>query len=389
MIRQIEKYAEKLKLDGSAQPERMAILARDDRLLSWGDEGLLPLGEAVLERLNVVSLVLADTPLPLLDLLLGRVPTGVSAVVPQDTETRTFLHDIPLVRRDEYSVENPQRLVEALGQRKGILVEGVGIMATGSVTIEQAYINYSSVFHALFVKLLLMLVQDRAPSQVEIEKLHPLLDQLDHQLIPLQTDVLLSGPLQEQARILAALEQVGQRTVALKLVDSFFGNISCRLGNQMFISQTGASLDDLGGCIDRVPNDNSSTAGITASSELIAHRAIYEQTDAITILHGHPKFSVILSLICEETGCKITDCWKACNKVRFLDSVPVVAGEIGAGGIARNIPPVIGGGVAVVYGHGVFATGKIDFREPLAAMIHLENWCRREYLNRFQLCCRK
>jgi len=389
MIRQIEKYAEKLKLDGSAQPERTAILARDDRLLSWGDEGLLPLGEAVLERLNVVSLVLADTPLPLLDLLLGRVPTGVSAVVPQDTETRTFLHDIPLVRRDEYSVENPQRLVEALGQRKGILVEGVGIMATGSVTIEQAYINYSSVFHALFVKLLLMLVQDRAPSQVEIEKLHPLLDQLDHQLIPLQTDVLLSGPLQEQARILAALEQVGQRTVALKLVDSFFGNISCRLGNQMFISQTGASLDDLGGCIDRVPNDNSSTAGITASSELIAHRAIYEKTDAITILHGHPKFSVILSLICEETGCKITDCWKACNKVRFLDSVPVVAGEIGAGGIARNIPPVIGGGVAVVYGHGVFATGKIDFREPLAAMIHLENWCRREYLNRFQLCCRK
>ena len=44
-------------------------------------------------------------------------------------------------------------LVELLGQRKGVLVEGVGIIATGSVTVELAYINYSSVYHALFIKV--------------------------------------------------------------------------------------------------------------------------------------------------------------------------------------------------------------------------------------------
>ena len=176
------------------------------------------------------------------------------------------------------------------------------------------------------------------------------------------------------------MDQVGKRTVELKLVDSFFGNISTAFGERLFISQTGASLDELPGCIDLVPNDNSSTAGITASSELIAHRAIYEQSGARTILHGHPRFSVILSLLCQETECNVSDCWKDCAKVRYLNHVPVVAGEVGAGGIARNVPPVINSGIAVVYGHGVFSVGELDFRQPLDAMIELENWCRKEYL---------
>ena len=383
MIRQLKKYADKLQLDGSALPERTAVLAQDDRLLSHGAQALLPLGQAVIERLNVVSLVVAAPPLPLLEILLQRLPETARSLVPQDTETRTFLHDIPLVRRSEFSVENPQRLVDLLGQRKGILVEGVGILASGSVTVEQAYINYSSVYHALFVKLLLMLLVDAPPTETELALLQPLLQQLA-QPIPQQVTDLLSGPLTAKAELLAAIDQVGKRTVNLKLVDSFFGNISASLAEQILISQSAASLDELSGCIDLVPNDNSSTAGITASSELIAHRAIYAQTKAKLILHGHPKFSVIFSLLCEETDCKITDCWKDCSKVRFLNKVPVVAGEVGAGGIAKKVPPVIADGIAVVYGHGVFATGIEDFRRPLVAMIKLENWCRGEYLRRLQ-----
>ena len=382
MICQMQKYAGKLAFDGSARPDRIAILAQDDRLLSYGAAKLLPLGQAVIEKLDIVSLVVAEPPLPLLDLLLARISRDAETVVPQDTETRTFLHDLPVVRHSEFSVENPQRLVDLLGQRKGILVEGIGIMAAGSFTVEQAYINYSSVYHALFIKYLLLLLQDDpVPNQLEMDRLHPLLKQLENPIPRLVKD-LQPGPFADKALRLKALDQVGKRTVELKLVDSFFGNVSCRMGDQLLISQTGASLDALPGCIDLVPDDNSSTAGITASSELIVHRAIYEQTGSAVILHGHSKFSVILSLFCEETDCKITDCWKNCDRVRYLNSVPVVAGEIGAGGIARKVPPVIGGGIAVVYGHGVFATGAEDFRQPLSAMIDLENWCRRDYLRR-------
>lgn len=388
MIRQLEKFAGKLHMDGSADSAQTVILAKDDYLLSRGPEYLLPLGQAVIDRLNVVSLVLAAPPLPLVELLLGRTAADADSVVPQDTETRTFLHDIPIVRRHEFSVENPQRLVDLLGQRKGILVEGVGILATGSVTVEQAYINYSSVYHALFVKVLLALLTDpQPPTDAEMVLLKPLWRQLESE-IPDNSADLIAAPLDNKDVILKAMDQVGKRTVELKLVDSFFGNISCRCDNSLYISQTGASLDELPGCIDLVPNDNSSTAGITASSELIAHRAVFARSGARTILHGHPKFSVILSLICRETACNITDCWKNCDKVRYLNSVPVVAGEVGAGGIARNVPPVIDRGIAVVYGHGVFATGDRDFRQPLAAMIALENWCREEYVRSLFVRCR-
>ncbi|SHI47949.1 Ribulose-5-phosphate 4-epimerase/Fuculose-1-phosphate aldolase [Malonomonas rubra DSM 5091] len=387
MIRQVRKYLQKMATDGSASVDHSLILAKDDCLLWQGSAELLPLGQTLIERLNIISLVVAEPPLPICDVLLGRTSADAAEIIPQDTETRTFLHDIPVVRKDEFSVDNAQSIVDLLGQRKGILVEGVGIVATGSVTVEQAYINYSSVYHALFVKLMLqLLADDQPPSAQEMNLLQPLWAQLGTD-IPLHCDDLLAGPLLEKADILKAIDQVGKRTVALKLVDSFFGNISCFVDDSLYISQTGASLDELPGCIDFVPNDNSSTAGITASSELIAHRAIFAKGNLRTILHGHPKFSVVLSLFCRETDCKITDCWKNCDKVRYLNDVPVVAGEVGAGGLARKVPPVIDCGIAVVYGHGVFATGDEDFRQPLSAMIDLENRCRNEFLQAVQARC--
>lgn len=383
MIGQLGRYFAKLVADGCADAERSAIFAQDDEILGRGCDALRPLGQAVLQRLNTVSLVVAAPPLPLLEVLLGRLPAAATEITPLDTETRTFLHDIPLVRRCEFSVARPQRLVELLGRRKGILVEGVGIMATGSFTVELAYINYSSVYHALFIKVLLDLLLHAAPTEKELELLRPLWTQL-RTAIPESVE-RLPPPAPDRQALLRAIDAAGRRTVELKLVDSFFGNISCRSGRHLYISQTGASLDDLAGCIDLVADDNSSTAGLTASSELIAHRAIYQQTDAATILHGHPKFSVLLSLLCDESDCPVEDCWKDCRRVRSLAGTPVVAGEVGAGGIARLVPPVIAAsGTALVYGHGVFAIGREDFVAPLLAMIRLENYCRRDYLKRLQ-----
>jgi len=40
-----------------------------------------------------------------------------------------------------------------------VIAEGVGIVASGPVTLEQSYIHYSSVFHAAFVKYLLDALQ--------------------------------------------------------------------------------------------------------------------------------------------------------------------------------------------------------------------------------------
>lgn len=385
---QIEKYTAKLLADRSALPGGIAFAAQDDRLLTAGDPGLSMLAGEVLSRLNCLALVAARPSLPFADFLMARAGEGESTIVPRDTETRTFLHDIPFLRGSELGPDAAASIARLLANRKGVVVEGVGIVATGALTVEQAYINYSSIFHSTFVKYLEDLLHSGFLLPGEEGAFREFRDQW---LRPLTGEGLAfsPGPLGEPAEILAEVERVGRYTVERGLVDSFFGNISARAGDIIYISQTAASLDELAGCIDPVPMDNRSTTGITASSELAAHRRIYEVSGAGVILHGHPKFAVVMSMECEEEGCSIVDCWKDCPRVRFLGDTPVVAGEIGAGGLAKRVPPVIAGpGKAVVYGHGVFTIGRKDFAEAFRAMVEVENWCRGEYFRRLAVKCK-
>jgi ribulose-5-phosphate 4-epimerase/fuculose-1-phosphate aldolase len=379
---QIAKYAGKLLADRSALPGNVAIAAHDDAILSEGNPGLARLCEKILSSLSCLGLVAARPSLPFADSLVRRAKAGESRIVPQDTETRTFLHDIPFLRREELGEDAAARISSLLGNRKGMIAEGLGIVTGGTVTVEQAYINYSSVFHATFVKYLLDLLADGFLLPGEREAFESFRREW---LQPLSAEGLAfrSGLPEEPEEIFKEVAAVGRYTVERGLVDSFFGNISCRSGGVIYISQTAASLDELPGCIDPVRTDNSSTTGITASSELLAHRRIYEESGARTILHGHPKFAVVMSMLCEEKGCPVKDCWRDCDKVRLLGDTPVVAGEIGAGGLAGRVPPVIAAPrKAVVYGHGVFTVGRTDFAEAFQAMVAVENWCRQEYFRR-------
>jgi ribulose-5-phosphate 4-epimerase/fuculose-1-phosphate aldolase len=379
---QLEKYARKLVTDRSALAGRIAVAAQDDVLITHGEPALAGLAGRVLERLNALSLVVGAPSLPFADLLVARAGAGESCIEPRDTETRTFLHDIPFIRHAELTAKPEEQIAPLLGNRKGVIVEGVGIFAAGGVTVEQAYINYSSVFHSTFVKYLEDLLQTgyRLPREAGVMEAF-----FGSWLQPLSDEGLEfhRGPLESPEEILGEMTRVGRYTVERGLVDSFFGNISCRTDQLIYISQTAASLDALGGCIDPVPFDNSSTVGITASSELAAHRRVYETGDARVLLHGHPKFAVIMSMLCEETGCDVRDCWRDCPRVRYLGDAPVVAGEIGAGGLAKRMPPVMSeAGRAIVYGHGVFTIGRQGFAEAFRALVEVENWCRSEYRRR-------
>ena len=378
----IAKYAGKLHRDRSVVQGRVGIAAHDDVMLSEGAPDLSRLAADVLSRLSCLGIVAASPSLPFPEFLLRRTNAGAEAIVPLDTETRTFLHDIPIVRRGKLAGDPPGAIAALLSNRKGVIAEGVGIVASGPVTLEQAYIHYSSVFHACYVKYLLDVLRDGFLLPGEAEAFGEFRRTF---LRPLTAEGLSfrAGPIDAPEEVLAEIRAVGRHTVQRELVDSFFGNISWRVGETIFISQTAASLDELAGCIDPVPADNRSTTGITASSELLAHRRIYEATGCRAILHGHPKFAVAMSMLCEEKECPIKDCWKDCPNVRMLGDAPVVAGEIGAGGLAVRVPPVIGGtGIAIVYGHGVFTIGRDGFEEAFRSMVDVENRCRDEYFRR-------
>ena len=384
MHEQVIKYTAKLVSDHSALSNMIAFAAQDDIIISEGDPTLASLAESILSSLNCLALAAAVPALPFADFLIRRSAPLNHNIIPRDTETRTFLHDIPIVRKSELGCDPAGTIVTLLGNRKGIVVEGVGIIATGALTVEQAYINWSSIFHSTYIKYLEDILQQGFMLPDEESEFFRFRTEW---LQPLTTEGLefRQGPFEDKSTILDEIATVGRYTVQRGLVDSFFGNISYRHGDLTYISQTASSLDELQGCIDPVPFTDDSTVGITASSELVAHRGIYEQTGCRAILHGHPRFSVIMSMLCDEQDqCGITDCWRDCKKVRRLGNTPVVAGEIGAGGLAKNVPPVIGeSGCAIVYGHGVFAIGRQDFDEAFKALVDVENWCREEYFRRF------
>jgi ribulose-5-phosphate 4-epimerase/fuculose-1-phosphate aldolase len=374
----LNHYAAKLVAEGIGKSGRVALLAQDDRPRAVGAADLVDQGQAILGRSNATALCLLEPPWPFADFLLRRAPQA-STIVPRDSETRTFLHEIPLLR----GPFNAERVAAALGSRKGVLLDGGIICASGALTVEQAYVNASSLWHALYIKYLLDVLTDGflLPEEAEIFAAF----RADALTAPHAEGLAFHpGPLLDAATIEAEMIRVGRYTVERHLVDSFFGNISCRRGDEVFISATASSLDALAGCIDPVPFDNRTTLGLVASSELAAHQGIYAATDAMTILHGHPRFSVALSMLCGEKDCEISDCWRDCPQVRWLNGVPIVAGEIGAGGLARRVPPVIGNrGQAIVYGHGVFTIGTTNFTEPFHALVAIERWCRQEYFRRF------
>ncbi|MCP3900414.1 MAG: rRNA adenine dimethylase, partial [Desulfobacteraceae bacterium] len=132
--------------------------------------------------------------------------------------------------------------------------------------------------------------------------------------------------------------------------------------------------------------DDSSCSSITASSEFSAHKKIVLNNPEINgLLHGHPKFTVIMSMFCEKQECSmLNQCHIKCPEVRYIDDIPIVCGEVGTGiyGLCNTLPKAITGKKAViVYGHGVFAAVDNDFNNAFRSMIDIEKRCRDKYFD--------
>ena len=323
MMDQVRKYHDKLMLQGLIDPQGpVELYGLDDEIYS-NREGVPEAVTALFGRLNINSLIIAR-PNPVQWAIIRELARLNQAFIcPCDCESLTFIHDIPLVQNlDAHAV------AQALNRRKGCIVKDVGIITTGTVSLEQAFISFSSICFATFVKFFADCINGLTGFGVrpEARSLEVLFSVLEKSR-PLGGENPLSRevPAGEDA-ILAAMDQAGKIVVGRRLVDSFFGNISLREGDIIYISQTGSSLDELPGHIDRVPLDGSSTCELTASSELLAHVRVYERTGDRAILHGHPRFSVIMSMARQAHGLRGEAFYHGCAG----------SGRRGRGGQARS-----------------------------------------------------
>jgi ribulose-5-phosphate 4-epimerase/fuculose-1-phosphate aldolase len=399
MDERVKKYAKKLVdaglavADGPGAP----VIGGLDQALVWNRSAPeIPVLTQVFAHLNINSLVFLRPGPPhdrIIGFLADRALETSGCIMPRDTETRTFLHDLPVVDQLE-----PHAIISALKQRKIVIVQdkdkagkypGPAVIASGTVSPEQGFVHTSSVCFACFVKFFsdYLTVLKTKPADPEMNRV------FDRVLPFLQTSApktkdLMQGPFAGEKQIAAAMVQAGRQIVADGLVDSYFGNISYCTDNTLYISQTGSCLDELAGCIDPVPLDGSTSAGITASSELSAHLETITRTGCHAILHGHPRFSVILSMDCDpaqKAACAFnTRCHTHCPVPRSIGSTPVVPGEVGTGpfGLCHTLPPAFDRSHSViVYGHGLFTTGKSDFIQAFSHMAAVEHMCKIHYLD--------
>ncbi|MEL7641122.1 MAG: aldehyde ferredoxin oxidoreductase C-terminal domain-containing protein [Solidesulfovibrio sp.] len=375
------RFADRLARAGLCAPGQAAIVCVDEAAsFSRGDFAHNAFLAETARRLDVACLMLVPPAEPYRTILEFLAEREAPAIRPRDCETRTFFHDIPVVARPD-----PAQAAKALSRRKGAYLPGLGMLAHGALSPEQAFITVSSIAFAGFVKFFADHLAAHREGRLDAAGLAAFeaavagLPGPPGALPP-----LARGTFADRETMLAAMAEAGRATVALGLVDSVFGNISFRLGATLAISQTGSALDALAGAIDLCPLDGSSCAGLTASSELSAHAALSQKDGRPAILHGHPKFAVIMSMDCaDRRDCPRRDaCHVACDRERFVDDIPIVPGEVGCGprGLVHTMPPALAGRRgAIVLGHGVFTMGGDDFNEALFSLCAVETLCRARY----------
>ena len=364
-----------------------ALLGLADAALDWSHpddpacEKLAPL----FDHLNINALVFARPAESYWTIINYLARTSVVPITPSDCETRTFLHDLPVA--ENLSAE---ALIPILRHRKSVIVKNHGIVTYGTVSLEQPFVTFSSVCFACFVKFFSDILAESKSGVLPTnkQKIFESVTALFPKVTQIRPPKLTQGPFTKENEVFHAISEAGKQVVDLGLVDSSFGNISYCANDILYISQTGSFLDDLTGYVDPVPLDGSSCAGITASSELSAHMAIIEQTGCRAILHGHPKFSVILSMDCDVACCEHRgNCHKNCPHKRNVCGIPIVSGEVGTGtyGLCHTVPKALHDRPGViVYGHGVFTVDETDFNRALHKLIDIERQCRIEYFKRMK-----
>lgn len=379
MLKEISKYILKAHDAKLACPDDMLVMALDAELYcNQTKHPAYATMKDVFKHMNITCLIYAKPLSPYREIISYFCSQYSSdSIIPTDCETRTFFHEIPLVRD-----LSSQAIAFALSKRKSAIICPDAIVSYGTVTVEQAYVSLSSTCFSIFVKyfydaLVMFKQSQRLPDGFD-EILKTGLYDIDTSAIISEIDEAT------KTNFYSSLIVTAGALVRSHLVDSFFGNISCKVSDTIYISQTGSSLDELRGHIDEVPINGSSTTAITASSELPTHKAIYLMTEYDCILHAHPRFAVIMSMYCEHQGCDRSLCHKRCSKQRFLLDMPIVSGEIGTGktSILHTVPDAIRlYGIVIVYGHGIFVATKGDFKSAFCQILEAEKKCIGHYLN--------
>jgi len=178
---------------------------------------------------------------------------------------------------------------------------------------------------------------------------------------------------EEKAVILSQFQSVGRDLFTRGLVSSSSGNLSIRLGDRIIITRRVSNL----GCLEEHDlietgiSKNDRNTPLT-SVELPVHRAIYQMSPALAIVHAHSPHAVALSLTETEIVPNDTEGLSIANRLPVLGWHM----EVKPGGLADIIAQALKQcRIVMVHGHGSFAIGQL-LEETHNCTTTLEESCR-------------
>lgn len=161
------------------------------------------------------------------------------------------------------------------------------------------------------------------------------------------------------------------------LTSSHGGNISVRMGDRIIITRTGAMLAHLTEKdLIEIGLDEDDSNIMLASSELVVHREIYQNTSALAIVHVHPPFAVAQSMCVEDAIIPIDS-----EGSYLFRKVPVVQTEttVGSKDVAKMAAQVLREyKIFMLRGHGCFSIGPV-LEEAFQWCSSLEESCKMYY----------
>jgi L-fuculose-phosphate aldolase len=157
-------------------------------------------------------------------------------------------------------------------------------------------------------------------------------------------------------RIFEMFREIGRDLYGADMISSHGGNLSIRLGDHVIIKRRGSMLGNLKPqdlVETRIDKNDSGVA--LASTELLVHRTIYQQTPALAIVHCHPRTAIAFSLSRDEIV-------PIDNEASYLlKKVPVVTEEFPSGTpqMAEKVAQALQNyKIIMLRGHGSFAIGQ-------------------------------
>jgi len=167
-------------------------------------------------------------------------------------------------------------------------------------------------------------------------------------------------------------KEIGRDIFLRGLISSHAGNMSARVIDRIYITRKSSMLGKLQqkDVIELELGKDDPQAQM-ASSELVVHTAIYRNTSALAIIHAHPPYATLLSMLKDEIVPVDTEGLYLFKRAPVVSPAKTIGSEESAAFVSEQLKE---NKIVIIKGHGSFARGE-TLEEAFMYTSSLESSC--------------